>query len=724
MDSRQRLQEALQLHRAGDYAAAEAVYRDVLAADPKNADALHLMGALASAVGHHEAAAKLIRAAIAIKPNVASFHNSLGDALFKDKRLVDAMFAYRGAVDLKSDYAQALAGLGATLREMARFAEAIEPLSRAIELKPNLADAHYNLGIALDAEGKLPEAAAAMKQFVAMKPADANGHAVLGVVQSKLGETSAAVASLHKAIEMVPHQVDLRVRLVAAMVSSGKLDDAIAECRRAIEIAPQSAILQMHLGKILLEQNKIDDAITTLRKATDLQTNSATAFLELGDAWLKFGRVDQALDNYARAVEIDRANVTANSRRLLALTYDARATAEEVFHQHRVWSQNFSDAQHHQIRPHTNDPDADRKLRIGYLSPHFCAHPVANLMTPVLAAHNREQFEVYCYADVAKPDAMTRQVQGMADQWRSVRGLTDEQAAAMIREDRIDVLIDLAGHLQGGRPAVLATRPAPVQLSYLGYPHSLAARAVDGRITDAVMDPPGLTESLHTEELIRIDGGAFAYLPPASAADVSELPALSAGHVTFGSIADFARVTPPLVTLWAEILKELPTSRLIATADDRVSARKRLGAMLERQEIPEDRFDVVSRKSRSETLSLFNRVDVLLDSFPFNTGLPVCDALWMGVPVISLAGGTPASRQGASLLTAAGQTDAIAESTDDYAAIAYRMASDLPKLIHTRESLREKVQASPLVDTAGLAAKLEAAYRGAWRKWAAGKTGS
>jgi predicted O-linked N-acetylglucosamine transferase (SPINDLY family) len=369
--------------------------------------------------------------------------------------------------------------------------------------------------------------------------------------------------------------------------------------------------------------------------------------------------------------------------------------------------------------------DPERKLRIGYVSPDLCAHVVSRFIAPVLARHDRDAFEVYCYAEVAAPDEITTMLRGYANGWRDTVGEPDEHLAEAIRQDGIDILVDLAGHSASNRLLVFARKPAPVQITYLGYAATTGMTAMDYRLTDALADPPGMTEQFHSERLIRLPKCAWCYNKLADGPGVSELPASKAGHVTFCSFNNFAKVNEPLLRLWGRILQSVPGSRLLikANALDSPSTQQRVRDWASGAGIDQNRLDLCGWLSLAEHYARYGQVDIALDTFPYHGTTMTCEALWMGVPVVTLAGGSHLSRVGVSLLTNVGLPELVAESADDYVRIAADLGGDLSRLRGMRATLRKRMEDSPLLDAAGFTKNLEAAYRQAWRQWCnAGKT--
>jgi predicted O-linked N-acetylglucosamine transferase (SPINDLY family) len=356
-----------------------------------------------------------------------------------------------------------------------------------------------------------------------------------------------------------------------------------------------------------------------------------------------------------------------------------------------------------------------RKLRIGYVSPDFREHPVGRFMLPLMAHHDLAAFEIYCYTDVASPDAITEQLKTGADVWRSTAGLSDEQLAQLIRSDQIDVLVDLAMHLKGGRLLAFARRPAPVQITYLAYCSTTGLETMHYRITDPHLDPPGADESVYSEKTLRLPHAYWCYPAPENSPVVGPLPATTAGHVTFGCLNNFSKVTPQMLTVWGGLLKSIPSSRLILHSHEG-SHRQSVIDQFTRDGIEPGRLQFVGFNRLVPYLELYNQIDIALDPYPYGGGTTTCDALWMGVPVVSLAGATAVSRAGKSILTNVGLSEWVADSPEKYVELATTLANDLPLLADLRNGLRNRLQESPLMKAAEFARDIEAIYAQAYHE--------
>jgi predicted O-linked N-acetylglucosamine transferase (SPINDLY family) len=363
-------------------------------------------------------------------------------------------------------------------------------------------------------------------------------------------------------------------------------------------------------------------------------------------------------------------------------------------------------------------PDPARRLRIGYVSPDLRAHAVGQLLWPLLEHHDRRQFEVVAYSDVRVGDALTAAIKARTDLWRDIAGLTDAQVAERVRADRIDILVDLALHTAGNRMLVFARKPAPVQVTMLGLPATTGLETIDYRLTDPYLDPPALSDADYTERSIRLPHCFWVFQPP-DAADtypVTPPPALSNGLVTFGCLNQFAKVTRPALELWVKILQALPRSRLVLQSPPG-SHLAPVRELFAQGGIAGERLAFVARATRREYHQRLGALDLALDPFPYNGHTSTLDALWMGVPVVTLAGRTAVGRGGVSILSNIGMTGMISHNSDQYVEIALGLAGNLGRLADHRAGLRQRLLASPLADVQGYTADVEAAFRGMWRTW-------
>ena len=675
--------DALRMHRAGRLNEALALYRHVLERDPRHADSLHRLGEIAHSAGGHDLAVEMIEKAIAVVPRAARFHATLGAALAAQGKLDQAVAAYRRAVEIDPSVAAAYVNLGAALRELRQFEESAAACRRAIALEPGLAEAHNDLGVALFQLGRLDEAEACCRRAVSLNPNFAAAHSNLGNVLQGLERFQEAVACYARALALRPDLVAALSNLGAAFQQLGLLDDALACYRQTLALTPADAEVQINLGNALRDLGKLDEATAAYRSA------------------------------YA----IDRNYSRAHSKCLFCLNYAPDLPAEEIFAEYRRWNEAH-------VRPlapaaarHDNDRAPERRLRIGYVSPDFRRHSARHFLEPLLARHDKVKVEAFAYAEVAREDEVTARFKSQVDHWRSTVGLSDEAMAERIRADRIDVLIDLAGHTRGHRLLVFARKPAPVQVSWLGYGYTTGLEAIDYFLADPQFAPPDC-EHLFSEKLVRLP--VFVAYRPAEGMGRPETARRPGASVTFGSLTRSVRLNRHVVRTWAAILSATPGSRLVLNSLNfrTASLCDGLATQFAEHGIARERLLM---SYDSPPWDVLRSIDVGLDCFPHNSGTTLIEGLYLGAPFITLAARPSVGRIGAAVLAALGHPEWIASTEDEYVAKAVALASDPDRLVASRAALRAQLEASPLMDEAGFADAVERAYRAMWRRWCAGK---
>ena len=516
------------------------------------------------------------------------------------------------------------------------------------------------------------------------------------------------------------------LRLLAMLAyQGGDYEGAVRLIPMALELSPDDPLALDVLGDALKKLGRLDEATVACRRAFEIDPNYAPAHCSLGGLSLAHGNYDEAAAHYRAALARAPDYREARSNLMMAMNYNPRFTAEEIFAESRRWDAIHAVPRSARIGPLHNRPDRERRLRVGYVSPDFHTHPVSFFVEPLLTSHDRGSVEVFCYADVPRPDQITLRLQALSDVWRFTVGVTDAELADQIREDRIDVLVDLAGHTANNRLLAFAERPAPVQVTWLGYGATTGLTEMDYRLTDAVVDPVEEAGEFFSETLVRLPHAFFCYAPPAEAPEVAPLPALSNGHVTFGTFNNPSKIGPEVIEVWARVLRKTPGSRFLLKSQTlaNAKARQRYLDLFSAHGIGAERLDLLpSTVKHSEYLGTYERIDIALDPFPYNGGNTSLEAAWMGVPIIALRGDRCVSRMGASVLTQLGLTDLVAENPEAYVEIATDLASDLARLTDLRRELRPRMAASPLCDAKTFAREVEAAYRHMWRRWCDGES--
>ncbi len=588
------------------------------------------------------------------------------------------------------------------------------------------ADGTLQEAVKLHKAGHSHEALQIYRKILAVQPDQVDALNLSGVANLELSHFGEAVKLLQAAVRLQPRYAEAHNNLGNALQAAGRLDEAAAAYRRATGIKPDYAEAHYNLGILLQKSSDIAGAMAAYRRAVESNPSFAKAYNSLAAMLREFGELDEAIEAYKNVLTLKPSFSGAHSNLILAMNLHSRFAAEDILAESRHWDEIHALPHAVRARPHANTRDPERRLRVGYVSPDFWCHSVSYFVEPLLANHDRNAVEVFCYAEVARPDEVTARLQTLADGWRSTVGLSDAEVADRIREDRIDILVDLAGHTPNNRLLAFAGRPAPVQVSWLGYGATTGMTAMDYRLSDAVVDPVDEGGVSYSETLIRLPHAFFCYSPPTAAPDVAPPPAHSNGYVTFGTFNNSTKVGPGAVEVWAQVLRETPGSRLLMKSDqfrDEALRRKFLDAFLSHG-IDGERIEFMPKiPAMSGHLRAHGRLDIALDPFPYNGGTTSLEAAWMGVPMIALRGDRFFSRMGASILAQLGLTDLVAETAEDYVERAVALARNTEHLAGLRWQLRPRMLASPLCDAQTFARDIEAAYRDMWRRWCGKEAG-
>ena len=549
--------------------------------------------------------------------------------------------------------------------------------------------------------------------------AEAGRHAERALERYRAGDRAAAEALCRSALALDPRQVPAWSLLGRIALDEEQLERALECYAQVLAVAPDEPDYLINAAEINRRAGHLGRALELSERALALRPRDGRAWQVRGSALEELDRLDEALDCLRHHIEFKPGNIDGHSNLLFLLSRAELLPPQQVAAEYRRWGELYADPLSAAAEPHTNAPEPERPLRVGYVSAEFRRHAMAYFVEPFLARHDRCAWRVYCYSNCRRPDDVTQHLRGLADGWRDIAALSDDAAARLIREDGIDILVDLAGHTGGNRLLLFARRPAPVQMSWLGYWGGTGMAAMDYRITDRYADPEGEADSHYRELLLRLPHSKWCYLPPAGMPACNALPAQSRGYVTFGSFCSFPRISNETMRAWALLLRRLPGARLRMIGAPSGESLDRMLEIFDAAGVYADRLELVARLPFDAYLQQYLQVDIALDPYPMNGGTTTCEALWLGVPVVSRSGGSAASRSGVSLLTNAGLAQLVARSWEGYVDVALGLAADLPALAQLRATLRERLRASPLLDAQGFTRDLEALYRDAWRSWCA-----
>ncbi|HEV8518186.1 MAG TPA: tetratricopeptide repeat protein [Burkholderiales bacterium] len=710
------LQAAIAHHQAGRLSQAEAHYLKILEVEPNHPDALHYLGVIASQAGKHAIAAEFINKAIRANPSSPTYHNNLGNVLRAQGKLDAAIASFLRALSLRPDYAEAHYNLGLVLQSQSRLDEAIASHRKALSFKPDFTEAHNNLGVALKAQAKLDEAIACFLNALSFKPDFYEAHNNLGVALKAQAKPDDAIASFRRALALAPDYADAHYNLANALRDQGKLDEAIASYHTALSFKPDFAEAHYNLGNVLQKQGKPDEAIASLRKALSCEPDFVDAHTNLANALQDRGKLNEAVASYRKALALKPDDAAAYSNLLFAMQICATASSAELLAEHERFAARFEAPLRARWPLHRNVRAPERRLKVGYVSPDFRRHPVAYFIEPVLASHDRNRTEIFCYYNHAQRDEFTDRIIGCADHWLDCTKMTDEQLAARIRSDGIDILVDLAGHTAHNRLLTFARKPAPIQITYLGYRGSSGLAAVDYRLTDPCVDPEG-SAAPYTEQLLRLPHSQWCYRPGHDMPGVSPLPARHNGYITFGSFNNFNKIDTPCIELWAQLLRAVPDARLMTVTVPEGESRQQLVQQFAERGVPAQRLELRGKLGASEFYRMLQQVDLTLDPVSVNGATTTCESLWLGAPVLSLVGARPVARAGLSILNAAGIPEFAAATPQQFIGIAVSLAGNLPRLAAIRARLRAQMAGSPLMDGAKFTRELEKLYREIWTVW-------
>ena len=614
--------------------------------------------------------------------------------------------------EVESDLSAALAA-----HRGGRHKEAESVYRRVLSRQPDHPDALHLLGMLLQQTGRPDEALPLLERAAGLDPSAAAFRCNLGSLLGRLGRHADAVEYFREAIRLRPDYPEAWQNLGVALAHLDKLPEAADAHARAAALRPGYAEAYRHGAAALRKLGRPSRSVPLYRKALELHPKDPGLWHELATAYGDLGHYKQAAEAFGRAAELDPRSSTSHSDYLHLLHYDPAHSREHLLAEANRWAARHAEPLASFARPHDSDRSPDRPLRVGYVSADFREHPIARLMLPVLAHLDHSHFQTFCYSDTDKGDGLTERLKELADTWRDTHGVPDEKLAEQIREDRIDVLIDLGGHMGGNRLRLFAHRPAPVQATQFNYPDTTGMTAMGWRFSDPLSEPEGTTDRYSTERLYRLPRCAWCYDPGPEVPEVGPLPALINGFVTFASLNKPLKHTPQAARLWARILAAVPKSRLLllGLGDERENAA--LAELYTAEGIAPDRLKFCPRHRRRQYLEQYNRADVALDPFPYNGGVTSCDGLFMGVPVVALEGNTYHSRQGLMLLKNVGLSRLVATTPEQYVSLAVRLANDLKALARIRAELRERMRRSPVMDGPAFARDLGDAYRAMWQEW-------
>ncbi|HEX4792598.1 MAG TPA: tetratricopeptide repeat protein [Humisphaera sp.] len=652
---------------------------------------------------------------LSIQPDHIESISQLALLALRGQRYATAIQHFQRAVTISPSPALC-ANLGLALAWAGRLPEAIVAYQRAIELNPSIPEVHFNLGHALQQDRQLEAAMESYRHALALRPAYPQVLNNIGNLHKQIGQLDQAIAAFGELLALQPRNASAWLNFGNVLQEKHQYARAVKAYEQAIAHHPDFPEAHFNLAHLLHGTGSLDRAAEEYRRALAQRPQYGEALNSLGNLFKEQGDLDQAIECYRKAIAADGKTPTAHSNLVYTMHfhpgYDMPAISQELVH----WNARYAQPLAGQMPPATNDRAPNRKLRVGYVSANFRHHPVGRFLLPLMSNHDRAKFEIACYSDTFVTDAMTARQRACADLWRETRGLSDAQLAEQIRADGIDILVDLTMHTDGSRLLTFACKPAPVQVTYLAYCGTTGLGAMDYRLTDPYLDPMDAPTPHYGEKSIHLPRSYWCYPAPEEAGEVSPLPAARNGYVTFGCLNSYYKVTPPIWSAWYEILRATPASRLILYCPEG-SHRQKIVERFVQSGLEAERLQFVGRALPAQYFQHYRRIDIALDPYPHGGGTTTCDALWMGVPVISLAGEISVSRSGLSILSNVGLAELVARRPEEYVQIAARLTGDLRRLADLRAKLRQRMLQSPLMDGPGFARDVEGAFRKMWANY-------
>lgn len=681
---------AVSYYQSGHVKLAENVYKKILEIDPEHPDSLHMAGVIAHQAGKRDFAENLIKNAVRISPEQAAYHISLGNVLLDSGKRDEAIFSYSNALELNIVNADILNNLGNSFKSLGELDKAAACYRGAVKIRPDYAEVYYNLGLLLADQKRLDEAILNFRTSLEIKPDFSAAYIGIGDTLSSQGMSEESIAWYQKGLDLEPNDVAAYNNMGNALRDQNKLDEALLCYNKALKITPDIAATQNNVGLVLQEQGKIKEA----------------------------GRY------FRSALKIDPNLVKAYSNLLLSLLYDTRYDPDYILSEHRKWNDLFGNPSSKKDVPYPNSPIRDRRLRIGYVSPDFRTHSCAWFIEPLLKFHDRDKVEIFCYGEVKKGDDVTERIRRLSNSWYCTEGISDREVVNQIRSDGIDILVDLAGHTRGNRLPVFAHKPAPVQLTWLGYNFTTGLDDIDYRLSDPWLTPLGGKERF-CEKIYNLSRCSLVYRPTGETPEPAKPAFEDNGYITFGSFNNISKVSDRTIILWARVLNEIFESKLVLKSKQSrdLGATDRILRLFGEQGISDNRVVFIGYASSTfEHLDMYNKIDLALDTFPYNGVTTTCEALWMGVPVVSLSGDHTVSRWGLSLLAAVDLERLAAGSENEYVEIIKNLLQSRSRLKSYKMSMRERMRSSPLCDAKRFAEAVEKAFRYMWRRWCGKKS--
>jgi predicted O-linked N-acetylglucosamine transferase (SPINDLY family) len=634
---------------------------------------------------------------------------------FNTGKIAEAETLLRRLLASEPDHPDGLHLLGHVALAAGHLEGAAELIGRAIQIRGDIADYWDNLGIVFTRLHRLEDAVTAFRRAVALRPDFADAYYNLGLALFDLGRMSDSIDVYKQALALSPHVPEILNNLGNALFRAGQIDESVIHLRHAISVDPAHFRAFGNLGNSLWAQGHMTEAIAVYRKTLALHPDDLSTLNNLAGTLRETGDLAGALDCYKKARRIEPLNSDVHSNYIYTLHCVPGMTPQEILKEQK----EFDRAHAQPTWPaHDNDRNPDRRLRIGYVSADFRDHVAGWNLLAIFQRHNQQDVEICCYSNGTRTDPITDRLKSLASRWHSIAALKDDRAAGLIRADKVDILIDLSMHSAHNRLPLFGRKPAPVQISYLGYCGAAGLSTIDYRFSDPYLDD-AQTEKDYLEKTLYLPQSYWCYQPAGQSPEPGPPPADAKGQITFGCLNNFAKDSLPAQALWAKILRQVKDSRLLIYSQPGEHL-KEFTSRFSSWGVQSNRVESVGRQTWEQYMARYNQIDIALDPYPYGGGITTCDALWMGTPVISLVGNLSVGRSGKSILSNVGLPELVAQSEKQYQTIAVDLANNLPRLRELRSGLRARMSKSPLTDAAKFTRDLESAYRKVWRTWCQG----
>jgi len=711
------LNRAKELERAGQSGEAAAIYQKILDIKPDHAEVLHLYSIIAGDREDWNLATSLIQRAVAAAPNMAFLHANLGLAYRRSGQAQNAINSYMRALELDPSAIDVFISFGELLEECGAFNEAIQVYKKITELNGNILEAYLRLGVIYLSQSLHQKALDAFSFALRLKPDNLDAMNGLGIAQMHLGLKKEAYSTFTYALGIFPESV-------VALNNLGLLEEQSRHYYQAYDFYSRAAIYQPNdiktlnnLSRILLLMYNPGKAHAYVQAALKMDPLNLIALRNLASVQYLRGDLDSSLATLRKVLSLAPQKIKVHSGLIFSMHYSPSIDSKAILDECTIWSDKFERPILSQNTPPMRSGAPNKKLRVGFVSPDLFDHSVGRSLLPLFARHDNSQYDIYCYSNSATSDHLTFELQKYSTKWHNIIKMPDLSVANLISDAQIDILVDLSLHSSSHRLLIFAHKPAPIQMTYLGYPGTTGMKSMDYRISDRFIDPENETTELYSEETLYITS-YWCYQEPKVKIPifVSTLPALKNGFITFGCLNNISKISEPAIHCWTNLLKEIPSSKLLLYCPegdhwDMVTEK------FTSRGIDKSRVALLARQSFTKYFEAYREIDIALDPFPFGGGITTCDATWMGVPVVSLRGKTAVGRGATSILTNIGMPGQIANSQEEYISIAKGLCSDLERLAATRKGLREKFQQSPVMDGKRFAAEMGQLFRQAWVKY-------